>query len=154
SPRSLRRGDGAHRARGRREPRPVAGRASHHAGEPAGRRSRGAGAEAPLEEHAESRPASHPGGDVASMTPTRLEWSYNPWRVRPRQAALALVGALLCCLVVASWRLPGLVPGVLCVACVAALATACIPVSCRLDEEGVHRRSGWFAERRPWSALK
>lgn len=83
-----------------------------------------------------------------------LEWSYNPWRDRPGRAAVALVAALACCVAATSLSLPGVATLVLCVVCVTALGAAFVPVRCRLDESGVVRRSGWFAERRPWTELK
>jgi hypothetical protein len=83
-----------------------------------------------------------------------LEWSYNPWRDRPGRAAVALVAALLCCLLVARLGLPGLATLVLCVAAVATLGLAFLPVRCRLDEAGVTRGSGWLTERRPWGDLQ
>ena len=88
------------------------------------------------------------------MTASPLEWSYNPWRDRPGRAAVALVAALACCLVATSLRLPGVATLVLCVVCVTALAAGFVPVRCRLDESGVVRRSGWFAERRRWRELQ
>ena len=87
------------------------------------------------------------------MTAT-IEWSYNPWRDRPARAAAAMIAALLCCLLVTSMGLPGFVAVVLCVAAVSAMAVGFVPVWCRLDEAGVTRRSGWFAERRPWGDLR
>jgi len=88
------------------------------------------------------------------MSPTSLEWSYNPWRDRPGRAAVALVGALACCVAATSLRLPAIPTVVLCVVCVTALAVGFVPVRCRLDEDGVTRRSGWFAEHRRWRGLQ
>lgn len=87
------------------------------------------------------------------MTAT-IEWSYNPWRDRPARAAAAALAALLSCLLVTSLGLPGFVAVVLCIAAVSAMAAAFVPVWCRLDDSGVVRRSGWFAERRPWTELR
>jgi hypothetical protein len=87
------------------------------------------------------------------MTVGALEWSYNPWRDHPGRAAVAVVAALACCVLVTSLKLPGFAMLVLCVVCVASLGIAFLPVRCRLDETGVTRRSGWLAERRPWQGL-
>jgi hypothetical protein len=80
-------------------------------------------------------------------------WLFDPWRERPRTAALAaLCGAGMCAIVVGA-RLPFLLAAALCVSCIAALAPAMAPVECRLDDDGVARRGplGW--NRRPWSAI-
>lgn len=88
------------------------------------------------------------------MTTGCVEWSYNPWRDRPGRAAVALVAALACCLLATSLGLPAIPTLILCVVCVATLAAGFVPVRCRLDDAGVLRRSGWFAERRPWEELR
>ena len=83
-----------------------------------------------------------------------FEWSYNPWRDRPRQAVLTSLAALVMCGAVLSWRLPALLTLAMCAVAVASLSTALVPVRCRLDEEGATRRSGWMVERRRWHDLK
>ncbi len=88
------------------------------------------------------------------MSAATLEWSYNPWRDRPRRAALALGAALLCCGVAVSLHLPVLLTLALCAICVSSLASAFVPMRCRLDHEGVVVHSGWVAERRPWTRLQ
>lgn len=88
------------------------------------------------------------------MTGRTLEWLYNPWRDRPGRASLGLVTALACCMLAVSLPLPGFASLLLCVACVATFGVAFVPVRCRLDDDGVTRRSGWFAERRPWRDLQ
>jgi hypothetical protein len=88
------------------------------------------------------------------MTHPALEWSYNPWRERPARAAYGLAALLLCCGLTAALGLPVLVTLGLCLACAASLGNAVLPMRCRLDPDGVTRRSAWLAERRPWSVLR
>jgi len=88
------------------------------------------------------------------MTAAALEWSYNPWRDRPGRASVALVAAIACCMVATSLGLPVVPTLILCVVCVATLAAGFVPVRCRLDDSGVARRSGWFAEHRAWDQLR
>lgn len=88
------------------------------------------------------------------MTAAALEWTYNPWRERPGRASATLVAALACCALATSFGLPALVALVMCVASLATFAVGFVPVRCRLDQEGVTRRAGWLAERRPWKDLQ
>jgi len=106
-----------------------------------------------LEERAEAR-GLEPADALAGVRVEIHEWSYNPWRDRPGQAILTCFAALLTCGTVLSLHLPALMALVMCTVVLGSLSTALVPVRCRLDEEGVTRRSGWMVERRLWRDLK
>ncbi len=88
------------------------------------------------------------------MRTDALEWSFNPWRDRPLAAAAAALATLGLCLVVASLGEPLLVRLVLCLVVLGTLSPVLSPARCRVDEEGVQKRSPFGTVRRPWSALR
>ncbi len=95
---------------------------------------------------------THPA--TAAPTCAAVVWVYDPWRERPRTAALATACALALCALVVWARLPFLMGAALCVLCVGSFAPAIAPVECRLDDAGAARRGllGW--ERRPWREVR
>lgn len=91
---------------------------------------------------------------TATPTGAAVVWYFDPWRERPRTAALAALAALLLCALVVAARLPFVLAAALCVACIASFAPALSPVECRLDAAGVARR-GWLGwERRAWPDVR
>ena len=88
------------------------------------------------------------------MSAEVLEWSYNPWRERPRRALAGCLSAAAFCLVVLALRLPLLMAGALAIAAVGPLAVLFLPVRLRLDADGVTRRVGPLAESRSWARVR
>jgi hypothetical protein len=83
-----------------------------------------------------------------------LEWSFNPWRDRPRAAIAAAVFGLLGCFAVTSLGEAGLLQLVLCLALLGSLAPLLSPAHVRVDDRGVALRGPFGVERRPWDALR
>jgi len=88
------------------------------------------------------------------MTLDPLEWSFNPWRDRPLAAAAAALMTLAMCLVIASLGEPPLVRVILGLAVLGTLSPVLSPARCRVDEEGIQKRSPLGTARRRWSELK
>jgi hypothetical protein len=88
------------------------------------------------------------------MMADALEWSFNPWRDRPLAAVAGAAMALGIGLVVASLGEPLVVRVVLGLAVLGALAPALAPARCRVDDQGVEKRSPFGTVRRPWVALR
>ncbi len=91
---------------------------------------------------------------VAAPVRTAAAWTYDPWRERPRVAALALAGALGLCALVVSAREPFLVAAGLCAFCIAAFAPALAPTEVRLDGDAVAARSLFGWQRRRWASVR
>jgi len=91
---------------------------------------------------------------TVAPTGATVVWAFDPWRERPRMAALAGACALAMCVLVLALRLPFVLAAALCVVCVTAFAPALSPFECRLDRAGAARRGplGW--ERRRWSDVR
>ncbi|HEY3216639.1 MAG TPA: hypothetical protein VGK93_09120 [Candidatus Eisenbacteria bacterium] len=83
-----------------------------------------------------------------------LEWSFNPWRERPKAAASATGISFGSCLLIGTLGQPPLLTLVLCAALLASLWPLLAPARCRVDEQGVSRRGPFGLERRPWGDLK
>lgn len=83
-----------------------------------------------------------------------LEWSFNPWRDRPRAAIAAAVLGLLGCLVVTRLGETALFDLSLCAALLGSLAPLLSPAHVRVDEQGIALRGPFGVERRPWEALR
>jgi hypothetical protein len=89
---------------------------------------------------------------VAEIAP--IEWSFNPWRERPRVAALAAAFALLCCLLVIGAHVSFVLTLGLCIAAAGSLSPSLTPLQCRVDGEGVARRGALGWEKRTWSEIR
>jgi hypothetical protein len=101
--------------------------------------------------------AAHATDDVRpSVEPESapIEWSFNPWRERPRVAALAAIFALGCCLLVIGAHVSFVLTLGLCVAAAGSLSPSLTPLMCRVSADGVARRGplGW--EKRAWSEIR
>ena len=91
---------------GRREPEPAPRRAAHDSGEPARRGSGRARAQAALGATGSRLPRAqgHIGADPG-MSDARLEWTFNPWRERPRVAAIGVAAVALMVVLLITARL-------------------------------------------------
>jgi hypothetical protein len=83
-----------------------------------------------------------------------VEWSYDPWRERPRRAAGALGAAAVVIAAVVLSGLPGLATLALGVVAVAWVARDLVPVRCRVGEAGLARLGPLGAEVIPWERLR
>ena len=92
--------------------------------------------------------------DARSSVASALEWSFNPWRDRPRAAFAALGFAIGIALLVATLAEPPVVRLGLGLAAVAALLPMLVPARCRVDGDGVSRRDPLGTAHRRWTELK
>jgi len=88
------------------------------------------------------------------MTGQALEWSFNPWRDRPLRAAAAALITVAMGLLVASLAEAPLVRAALGLAVLGTLSPVLSPARCRVDDQGVQKRSPFGTVRRPWSELR
>jgi hypothetical protein len=88
------------------------------------------------------------------MMAAALEWSFNPWRDRPLAALAGATIAFGICLVVASLAQPLVVRVGLAVAVLGTLSPALAPARCRVDDQGIEKRSPFGTVRRPWEGLR
>ena len=88
------------------------------------------------------------------MTAAALEWSFNPWRDRPLKATAAALLTLGICLVIASLAEAPLLRVGLGLAVLGALSPVLSPAGCRVDDEGVQKRSPFGTVRRRWSEFR
>ncbi len=86
--------------------------------------------------------------------PVALEWSYHPWRDARRTTVLALLVVIAGVTLVACLAEPGLVRIALAIVVAASFADAFLPVSCRLAEDGVHRRTPLGSQHRAWQDVR
>ena len=82
------------------------------------------------------------------------QWTFDPWRERPRVAAFATVALLALCGLLTVAREPLLVSLTLALACAAAFAPALAPSECVLDAQGARLRGplGW--QQRSWARVR
>jgi Bacterial PH domain len=83
-----------------------------------------------------------------------LEWSFNPWRDRPKAAIAAASFGLVGCFAVTSLGEAALLRLGLCLALLGSLAPLLSPAYVRVDEQGVALRGPFGVERRPWDSLR
>ena len=94
---------------------------------------------------------------AAGLAPTLapvLEWSFNPWRDRPRAALAAALITLGMGLLIASLDEPPLVRLLLGLVVLGALAPVFAPARCRVDVDGVEVRGPFGTGRRRWDELR
>jgi hypothetical protein len=91
---------------------------------------------------------------VASVEATLAQWTYDPWRERPRVAWVAALSALALCLLVLAAHEPFLIALALCLFCVGSFAPALAAVEVRLDAQGIARRGLFGWERRAWHDVR
>jgi hypothetical protein len=96
---------------------------------------------------------ARPGESVAPPEPP-LEWTLNPWRVRPTAAALGLGLVAIAALGIALLELPALSRAALALGFAGLLAPAFLPTRYRLDQRGVASRMLLLWDRRDWAAFK
>jgi hypothetical protein len=92
--------------------------------------------------------------DGVRPDPAPLDWSWNPWRERPRRAACAFgctLGAWAVARVAGASAAPAIV---LALALAGSLAPLLVPQRCRLDHFGAHLRGAFGWERRPWADVR
>ena len=112
------------------------------------------------------RPLTHPRIHAEPMTAitsdttsrpveaTLAQWTYDPWRERPRVAWVAALSALALCLLVLAAHEPFLIALSLCLFCVGSFAPALAAVEVRLDAQGIARRGLFGWERRAWRDVR
>jgi hypothetical protein len=101
------------------------------------------------------RPEGETGAAAADTTGAApVEWRFDPWRERPRAAALGVGASLgMAALVLAMGEHP-LITAVLALVGAAALSPVFTPARCRLDDDGAARRGPWGWERRAWAEIR
>lgn len=88
------------------------------------------------------------------MTGLALEWSFDPWRDARRTTLFALATVVAGVALVVWLVEPGLVRIALAVAVAASFTDAFLPVSCRLADDGIERRTPLGAQHRGWDDVR
>lgn len=83
-----------------------------------------------------------------------LEWTVNPWKENPRNAALGVFLVVGMGGVLVSMGFKTALSGLLWVAFMLALSPAFWVLHCRVDDTGVARRILFLWERRPWDRIR
>ena len=83
-----------------------------------------------------------------------LEWSVNPWRRSPLQAAAGLVLTVLVVAIIFRLGLETLAAAVLAVVLGLSVAPAWLVMRCRVDEQGVGRSLAGIWTKRAWNDIR
>ncbi|NOT35717.1 MAG: hypothetical protein HOP12_16370 [Candidatus Eisenbacteria bacterium] len=88
------------------------------------------------------------------MMPDSVEWSFRPWRDRPAVTWRALAAATASVALV--WFVVGETPlrVALGIVVAASFVSACLPVHCRIDADGVSYRNALGMARRGWNEVR
>jgi hypothetical protein len=98
--------------------------------------------------------ATTTGEAVQAPATASVEWSYNPWRERPRLALVAVLFAAGGCALVISFRESWVLTVGLAIAMVASLAPLFTPARCRVGDDDVARKGPFGWARRPWRDVR
>ena len=98
--------------------------------------------------------ARTPGAAASDAPPAPLEWSWNPWRERPRRATVALAFTLGVWLLLAALGKAPLLATLLGLAVGGTLSPFLVAQRCRIDAERVAVRGAFGWERRAWTPIR
>jgi len=102
----------------------------------------------------------HPGAPAmeaapeGTTSPAPVEWSWNPWRERPRPAWIALAASALSAVILLVAGAGPVLAAILTLAVAGMLSPLLLPSHCRVDDTGVAVRGAFGWERRAWSSLR